>query len=233
MLSGILNNAREDGYIDFNPFQNTGKYLGNSSQIEIDPLTAKEVHTLLENASYLEFEFYTFYLMVVRTGLRVEELLVIEWNDIDFAKRVVEVNKALRTKTGQIALPKNKKKTKVDLSHNTIETLRKLQGKGKVTSIHGKVFPNLSYWKVFRALKNIAPRSIRIHDLRHTYATLRIAKDDNILDVSKQLGHYKVAFTIDRYGHWIPGEHKSPVDELDNLHLSAPHKHPHTTNPHG
>ena len=62
---------------------------------------------------------------------------------------------------------------------------------------------------------------------------MRLNKGDNIMDVSKQLGHNKVGFTIDKYGHWIPGEHKSQVDELDNLHLPAPHSHPVDAKPHG
>ena len=53
------------------------------------------------------------------------------------------------------------------------------------------------------------------------------------MDVSKQLGHHKVAFTLDQYGHWMPGEHKSQVDELDNLHLAAPHTHSRAAKPHG
>ena len=57
------------------------------------------------------------------------------------------------------------------------------------------------------------------------YATLRIAKGDNILDVSKQLGHYKVSFTLDQYAQWVPGEHKGQVDELDNLHFLTPYAH--------
>ena len=44
------------------------------------------------------------------------------------------------------------------------------------------------------------------HDLRHTYATLRIAKGDNIVDVSKQLGHKNISITLDTYTHWVPME---------------------------
>jgi integrase len=84
----------------------------------------------------------------------------------------------------------------------------------------------LNYAKLRRTLKKIAPRPIRFHDLRHSYATLRVAKGDNLLDVSKQLGHHKVAFTLDQYAHWKSGEHKAQVDELDDLHLSAPYTHP-------
>ena len=60
-------------------------------------------------------------------------------------------------------------------------------------------------------------RKIRIHDLRHTYATIRISKNDNIADVSNQLGHFSETFTMKIYYHWMPGKKKSEVDELDDL----------------
>ena len=71
--------------------------------------------------------------------------------------------------------------------------------------------------------------NIRIHDLRHTYATLRIAKGDSIHDMSNQLGHHSVKLTLDVYSHWMPGKKKAEVDALDDidyLHPNAPHLHP-------
>lgn len=67
----------------------------------------------------------------------------------------------------------------------------------------------------YKCLEKAGLRRIRIHDLRHTYATLRISKGDNILDVSKQLGHHSIKITLDTYAHWMPGGKKSEVDELD------------------
>jgi integrase len=59
---------------------------------------------------------------------------------------------------------------------------------------------------------------------------LRIAKGDNIVDVSKQLGHKNIKITLDTYTHWVPMEgYQQEVDELDTLHLSAPHLHPEPT----
>lgn len=101
----------------------------------------------------------------------------------------------------------------------------------KVIDLSGAIFTDdkgqrLIYKPIYKAMRKAAPRPMRIHDLRHTYATLRLSKGDNVLDVSKQLGHHSVAFTIDRYGHWIPGEHQAQVDELDSIApirtLSAP-----------
>jgi integrase len=68
----------------------------------------------------------------------------------------------------------------------------------------------------YKALEKAELRRIRINDLRHTYATLRISKGDNIADVSKQLGHHSVKLTLDIYYYWIPGKRKSEVDELDD-----------------
>jgi integrase len=75
---------------------------------------------------------------------------------------------------------------------------------------------NLRNRVFYKALGKAKLRRIRIHDLRHTYATLRISKGDNILDVSKQLGHSSVKITLDTYCHWVPGGKKSEVDELDS-----------------
>jgi len=69
-------------------------------------------------------------------------------------------------------------------------------------------------------------RRVRVHDLRHSYATIRLMKGHNIGDVSYQLGHSSISITYDIYGHWIPGKFKSEVDELDQAHPSAPYPHP-------
>jgi integrase len=66
---------------------------------------------------------------------------------------------------------------------------------------------------------------IRIHDLRHTYAAIRLLKGHNIGDVGYQLGHADISTTYNIYTHWIPGKFKAEVDELD-LHPSAPYTHP-------
>ena len=80
-----------------------------------------------------------------------------------------------------------------------------------------------------KALTEAKLRTVRIHDLRHTYATLRISKGDNIADVSGQLGHHSIKLTLDVYTHWLPGEKRGEVDGLDSsifLHSNAPPAHP-------
>jgi integrase len=74
-------------------------------------------------------------------------------------------------------------------------------------------------------LKEAKLRVIRIHDLRHTYATIRLMRGHNVGDVSYQLGHSSIKVTDDVYAHWIPGQFKSEIDELDQVHPNAPRAH--------
>jgi integrase len=231
VLSGIFENAIEDEIITVNPCQGTTKYCGNDVRVDISPLSVAEAQKMLENSAGLETELQVAYLVAVRTGIRLGELMALEWSDIDWSKRTLEVSKTYDYRLDQTRSPKNKKTRAVDLSPATVEALRRLRNQRRVASISGLVFVNekgkrLNYAYLERQMKKITPRPIRFHDLRHTYATLRIAKGDNILDVSKQMGHTKISMTMDQYAHWVPGEHKSQVDELDNLHLSAPYTHP-------
>jgi integrase len=63
-------------------------------------------------------------------------------------------------------------------------------------------FVDVNNWRrrVFiKALEKAKLRQIRIHDFRHTYATLRISKGDNIADASNQPGHFSETFTMKIY----------------------------------
>jgi len=190
---------------------------------------------------------YPLFLLLVRTGLRIGEALALRWGDIDFNGRFIHVQRGLSR--GKIETPKNGKIRRVDMSTQLAETLTaykaacKKKGlalglgdvpeyvfwqlakkKSEVDETNEKVaFIDLSNWRrrIFnKALDKAGIRRIRIHDLRHTYATLRISKGDNITDVSNQLGHYSVKLTLDTYNHWLPGKRQSEVDGLDDIGYS-------------
>jgi integrase len=66
-------------------------------------------------------------------------------------------------------------------------------------------------------------RTIRIHDLRHTYASLLIGQGESLAYVKEQMGHHSIRVTVDTYGHLVPGGNKAAVDRLDTLiHRTKP-----------
>ena len=72
--------------------------------------------------------------------------------------------------------------------------------------------------RVFKkALKKSNIRPIRIHDIRHTYASLLLQMGESMLYVRDQLGHSSIRITVDTYGHLVPGGNKEAVDRLDDM----------------
>jgi integrase len=58
---------------------------------------------------------------------------------------------------------------------------------------------------------------IRFHDLRHTYASLKIEQDENIVYISNQMGHSKVSTTLDIYGHMIVTDNQRSACGLEEM----------------
>ena len=59
-------------------------------------------------------------------------------------------------------------------------------------------------------------RQVRIHDLRHSYASLLIAQGESLACIKDQMGHHSIRVTVDTYGHLVPGGNKAAVDRLDD-----------------
>lgn len=244
VISGILNKALDDEVITGNPALRLGKIIKKTdSKQNIDALSKEELKLLLDTVQTHFPGHYTLFLLLARTGVRIGEALALQWADIDFAGRFIDVQRSLVR--GVVSTPKNGKSRRVDMSMQLSDELKKHRLKAKkegfalglgdmpecvFTNEKGRLIDKDNWRRrVFnKALEKAGLRRIRIHDMRHTYATLRISKGDNIADVSKQLGHHSPKLTWDVYYHWIPGKKKSEVDALDDNyeHLFAPYTHP-------
>jgi integrase len=111
---------------------------------------------------------------------------------------------------------------KVLLTERKKETLKK--GWGEVpswvfTSATGTMIdPDNFRHRVWAKLPAKAElRQIRIHDLRHTFASLLIQQGESLAYVKDQMGHHSIRVTVDVYGHLVPGGDKTAVDKLDDL----------------
>ena len=238
VIREIYNHAIEDGMQIANPAARLGRFLKakREQRLEITPLTEEEAARFLQAVQEYAPGYYPLLLCLVRTGLRIGEMFGLQWGNLDFQGRLIEVR---RTYTrGRIEPPKNGKIRRVDMSLHLTETLRQLREvreaeaamNGKAISPEEWVFTNevgglldesnLRRRVFHRCLAKAGLRRIRLHDLRHTYASILLARGESPVYVKEQMGHHSIKVTVDTYGHLIPGANKAAVDRLDPV-LSA------------
>jgi len=75
-------------------------------------------------------------------------------------------------------------------------------------NLRGRVF--------YPALAKTGLRHIRIHDLRHTFASMLLQNGESLVYVKDQLGHSSIQITVDIYGHLVPGANRQAVARLDD-----------------
>lgn len=232
VIGGILNLALDDEAITVNPAHRLGKYMREKSlRLESDPLTRDELSSFLAVVSEHYPKHYAMVLTLARTGMRIGEVIALKWGDVDFNSRfiVVQRNRYL----GREGTPKNGKSRRVDMSRQLADTLLELRhhrkeeamAKGEkeipeylfVTETGRPIIVQHWYDKVFKkALVKVGLRQIRIHDLRHTYASLLIQAGESLAYIRDQLGHHSIKVTVDIYGHLAPEGNKEAVDRLDD-----------------
>jgi integrase len=231
-ISRVFSDAREDEFIAINPAERLGKFINSKDhKVEINPLTREEAKIFLDVIQAHYPRHYPFFLCALRTGLRLGELLALQWGDIDFHGGFIEVRRSFTR--GHYTTPKNGKTRRVDMSPQLAGTLRELKTERKretlargwrevpelifVDTTGGLEDGNNLRKRVFHpALEKAGLRHVRIHDLRHSVATMLIQNGESLAYVRDQLGHSSIQITVDIYGHLEPGKNRAAVAKLDD-----------------
>jgi integrase len=198
-LSGVFNMAVDDEIIQANPTYGLGKFLKpKDRKKDINPLTSEELKKLSDSVQVYFLEHYPMFILLARTGMRIGEAIALKWADIDFNGRFIEVTRSIVRE--KITTPKNDQSRSVDMSRQLTEVLivHRTESKKKglklglgelpeyvfTNQVGGRLYKDNWRRRVFnKALEKAEIRKIRIHDMRHTYATLRIAKGDNTFTI--------------------------------------------------
>lgn len=230
-LSSLLSHAVEDELLTANPALKPGKFLPKiQKRHKITPLTREEVAHLLKTAKVKLHRYYPLFLCAVRTGLRMGELLALQWPDIDWQGRFIEVRRNYTH--WRVTTPKSGESRRVDMSRELTQTLKDLHTERQIeaaargwkevppwvfcSEVGGLLHPHNLRDRVFYGLLTKAGiRKVRFHDLRHTFASLLLQNGESPVYVKEQLGHASIQITVDVYGHLIPGGNKQAVDRLD------------------
>jgi integrase len=243
-LSTVLSHAVEEQKLPANPALRMGRYLrcGDEVKAPIQVLTREEAALLVATAQAHFPRWHPWILLALRTGLRLGEQIALQWGDVDWNGRFLLVQR--NCVRGLLTTPKSQRRRRVDLSSQLVSTLlewkRFQQARALEKGINCPVwiFPSLTgtlleernIRHVFkRMLEKAALRHIRVHDLRHTFASLLLQQGESIVYVKEQLGHASIQITVDTYGHLIPGANRGAVDRLDDdtpMHPFASQAHP-------
>lgn len=237
-LRVIFQSAIEDGLMPQNPASKVGRFLPKDREkFEAAFLTSDELELFLDSVRTLSPQHYPLFLTFARTGLRLGEALALRWGDIQFGQHESDANRYMWVRrnytAGRFVTPKSGKSRRVDMSRQLralllgIREQRLLDGmlKGASPISEDLVFPtpgggpldpaNLHKRVLLPAIQLAGLRRFRIHDLRHTFASLLIQDGASLAYVKEQLGHSTIAVTVDLYGHLVPSANIAFVDRLD------------------
>ena len=170
--------------------------------------------------------YYTFFYLLLVTGMRVGELMALQFEDINIANREIHI---CRTKIGRTGNDFNGPKTKAGnryipiLFDKTLARIQQLRQDGNVRKLSGLLFPTrygnaMNYNNIRRDWVLICQEAgielHHIHAFRHTFATAALAKGIPMLEVARILGHSNATTTLNMYGHAIPGYNQKLVEKF-------------------
>jgi integrase len=200
---------------------------------EVEILDAAQISTVL--AALMENQLYPIVALALASGMRRGELLALRWSDIGATS--VKVERSLEhTRAGGLRFkpPKNGKPRTVAIGPKTIAMLaqhrakqlelRMALGMGKPNADalvfcdhEGRAIPpnRISiYWP--RAIKGTGV-DVDFHALRHTHASALIAAGEDVVKVSKRLGHSSPAITLRIYAHLFDKNESASVAAIESL----------------
>ena len=196
--------------------------------------TAEELRSFL--AGIEGHPFHLAYYVAAMTGARRGEVLALKMSDIDFTNKRMAIRRTLSC-VGyklEVTKPKTKKSTRsMDLDEKTIAMLQehhRQQAEEWLANGRSGARPSLlfarngsfihpdRFSKVFR---NLVARSglpvLRLHDLRHTHASLLLLAGQHPKVVQERLGHSSITVTMDLYSHLMPGLQQTAAAELSAM----------------
>lgn len=164
--------------------------------------------------------YNAFFSCLFWTGARRGEVIALQKSDYDSVKKTLKISKAMKHYNEGFTKPKtlNSNRT-IELDNklnNQLKELLKIDG----DFLFGYDVP-LSLTSIDRHFKeNISKshvKAIRLHDLRHSHATILINNGVNIVAVSRRLGHTDVNITLKTYTHLLQDTNKELMDKLNGL----------------
>ncbi|RVU54648.1 tyrosine-type recombinase/integrase [Anaerosphaera multitolerans] len=221
LLSAIFNYAVRFHGLKENPCLKAGSIGKTTSDNEIQIWTLEEFNKFIDTVD--RPDLHLGFNMLYWSGMRIGELLALNWNDINYSTNTIKVTKSYQRieQEDVITEPKTTKskrdiimiKSVIDKIKDFKKQVYKPEGKDRIFPYQRRVFEKAI--KRYSATAEL--NEIRIHDLRHSHASLLINNGINVVAISNRLGHEKVDTTLNIYSHLFPNSDNTLINKLENL----------------
>lgn len=233
-LHGALQSAVKWGLLARNPADAVD--APRFQRPEMNIMNADEISTFLEATK--DTPFYALFYLALFTGMRRSELLALRWTDIDLMLCQLYVSRSLhQLKNGGIIYrqPKSDKSRRmISLTPSTAIILREHKEhqnsekllQGLPVSDDDLIFsqpdgspyrPDTITHAWIKLARKTGLRGIRLHDARHTHASLMLKQGIHPKIVQERLGHSSIQITLDTYSHVAPGLQEAAAKRFDDL----------------
>ena len=219
-LSAIFNYAVRYYDLKSNPCAKAGS-MGKSKAEEMDFWTGEEFRKFIDSVMNKRLSYMAF-MTLYWTGMRLGELLALNPKDVDLEKRTISITKSYQRlgKKDVITPPKTSKSKRVI----TIPEFLAADIKDYMDSLYDlqeddRLFPITKYYlehEMQRGIKESGVKRIRVHDLRHSHASMLIELGFSPLEIANRLGHEKVETTLNTYAHLYPNKQTKLAERLDS-----------------
>ena len=227
-LSAIFNFAVHYYELSSNPCQKAGP-MGKAKAEEKEIWTKDEFQLFADNIMDKRVAWLSFTILFW-TGLRIGELLALTWSDIDLVKKVIRVNKSYQrlNKKDIVTAPKTPKSNRMiyipqflaDDLQDYRNSLYDPQPEQKLLPISKSTLEK----EMIRGCKLSGVKKIRIHDLRHSHASLLAVLKLTPNEAAERLGHENIETTLNIYSHVYPEKQEKLAEKLDNFYHKGTEK---------
>lgn len=234
LLKKIFDTGVRKSLIDKNPVENLRKLPINKKIITF--WSIEEFARFRKLITKEEKSYDLFFTVAFFTGMRMGEILALNWNDINLLTNTIHVTKTayFLNKRNHINSTKTRAGTRYITINNKLANMLR-EWKQEQTTLLKEFIDDIDNLQVIQSspisitknmidkkfkqilLRNNDIKKIRIHDLRHSHASLLINQGEDYLVVKERLGHASITTTIDTYSHLYPSKQKSLANKLDEI----------------
>ncbi|MBA4312667.1 MAG: hypothetical protein C0417_08555 [Chlorobiaceae bacterium] len=207
-LASAFETAKRWNYISINPFRKVQK--PKTSEVQPVYLNKEDMTSLLGKVTDIQCK--NLFLVAVLTGLRLGELLNLQWSDIDLIKKVIYI------KNRETFSTKNRKNRVAPINEQLLNVLILMKENASSEIVfHSKGKHLKPNWisKAFKGyvLKTGLNEKLHFHSLRHTFASWLVQDGVSLYEVQKLLGHSNISVT-QVYSHLQPETLHSTVNKI-------------------